>query len=215
MAIARSAEPHRVAAAFAYGREEIIPAMLRRLVDWLAELLPWSWGTFGYYLYRHVQTDSDHHGPQARLLVRRLCGTDALRWSEAAEVARTSLEARQRLWNEILLALPIPLLRIAPAASRSGGRWADSACGHGGVALSRHRGVRAQRVREDSRGVTPHPLVCWAIAAAGVARVQVYFSGLPRSGYDELAIIVASLSGIDAVGQKGSDGGRMPDLVVT
>jgi hypothetical protein len=64
MAIARSAEPHRVAAAFAYGREEIIPAMFRRLVDQLAELSPQSWGTLRYYLDRHILTDADRHGPK-------------------------------------------------------------------------------------------------------------------------------------------------------
>lgn len=105
MAMARSAEPHRVAAAFAYGREEIIPAMFRRLVERLAALSPRSWGTFRYYLERHIQTDAEHHGPQARLLVRRLCGHDARRWAEAAEVARTALEARDRLWNAIVLTL--------------------------------------------------------------------------------------------------------------
>jgi hypothetical protein len=105
MAIARSAEPHRVAAAFAYGREEIIPAMFRRLVDQLAEISPRSWGTFRYYLDRHIRTDSDRHGPQTRLLVRRLCGSDDTRWCEAAEAAQTLLEARDRLWNEIALIL--------------------------------------------------------------------------------------------------------------
>lgn len=105
MAIARSAEPHCVAAAFAYGREEIIPAIFRRLVDQLAELSPWSWGTLRYYLDRHIRTDADRHGPQARLLVRSLCGSDGIRWSEAVEAAQTSLEARDRLWNEIVLAL--------------------------------------------------------------------------------------------------------------
>jgi hypothetical protein len=105
MAIARSSEPHRVAAAFAYGREEIIPAMFRRLVNQLAELSPRSWGTLRYYLDRHILTDADRHGPQTRLLVRRLCGSDDIRWAEALEAARTSLEARDRLWNEIVLAL--------------------------------------------------------------------------------------------------------------
>lgn len=105
MAIARSGEPHRVAAAFAYGREEIIPAMFRRLVDRLAELSPRSWGTLRYYLDRHIGTDADRHGPQARLLVRRLCGSDNILWSEVAETARTSLEARARLWDEIVLTL--------------------------------------------------------------------------------------------------------------
>jgi Protein of unknown function (DUF3050) len=105
MAIARSVEPHRVAAAFAFGREEIIPAMFHQVVEQLVALTPQSWQTFRYYLGRHLQTDEDHHGPQARLLVRRLCGHDARRWDEAAEVAQTALEARDRLWNEILQTL--------------------------------------------------------------------------------------------------------------
>jgi hypothetical protein len=105
MAIARSPDPHRVAAAFAYGREEIIPAMFGRLVNRLADLSPRSWGTFRYYLDRHIQADEDRHGPQARLLVERLCGSDDIRWSEAAEAARISLEARDKLWNEIVLTL--------------------------------------------------------------------------------------------------------------
>jgi len=106
MASARAPEPHRVAAALAYGREEIIPAMFCRLVDRLAALSPRSWGTFRYYLDRHIRTDADRHGPQTRLLVRRLCGRDAIRWAEAVEIARTALEARDRLWNAIVLTLP-------------------------------------------------------------------------------------------------------------
>jgi pyrroloquinoline quinone (PQQ) biosynthesis protein C len=101
LAIARSPEPHRVAAAFAYGREEIIPAMFRRLVDRLATVSPQSWGTFRYYLERHIQTDADRHGPQSRLLVRRLCGDDPGRWSEAMAVAESVLKARDALWAEI------------------------------------------------------------------------------------------------------------------
>jgi hypothetical protein len=101
LAIARSPEPHRVAAAFAYGREEIIPAMFRRLVDRLATVSPRAWGTFRYYLERHIHTDADRHGPQSRLLVRRLCGDDPNRWSEAMTVAQTVLQARDALWTEI------------------------------------------------------------------------------------------------------------------
>lgn len=105
MAIARSARPHCVAAAFAYGREEIIPAMFRQLVDRLAELSPRSWRTLRYYLDRHIGKDAERHGPQAHLLVRRLCGSDDTLWSEAAEAARTSLEARARLWDEVVVTL--------------------------------------------------------------------------------------------------------------
>jgi hypothetical protein len=102
MSIARAAEPHRVAAAFAYEREEIIPGMFRRVVDHLAELAPQSWGTFRYYLDRHIETDGDRHGPHARQLVIRLCGNDGRRWAEAAATARFSLEAREALWGDIV-----------------------------------------------------------------------------------------------------------------
>jgi len=101
MAIARSGQPHRVAAAFAYGREEIIPAMFRQLVDQLVALSPRSWATFRYYLDRHIGKDSEQHGPQAKKLVRKLCGTDRTLWSQAIEAAQTSLNARLRLWDAI------------------------------------------------------------------------------------------------------------------
>lgn len=101
IAVARCGKPHRVAAAFAYGREEIIPAMFRRLVAQLAEVSPRSWRTFRYYLDRHIGTDADRHGPQSRDLLRRLCGNDQVLWSEAVETARSSLEARVRLWDDL------------------------------------------------------------------------------------------------------------------
>jgi hypothetical protein len=85
--------------------------------------------------------------------------------------------------------------------------------GQCGVALSWHLGFREPLVRDDRRGVTPDPFGLRSIVAAALERVQVSFSRLPRSGHDELAIIVARLPGRDAVGQQGSDAGRMPDLV--
>jgi hypothetical protein len=105
LGIIATAEPHRVAAAFAYGREEIIPDMFRRLVDQLADVDPDSWETFRYYLERHITTDADRHGPQARALLARYCQDDARLWAEAATTARVSLEARLRLWDAISAAL--------------------------------------------------------------------------------------------------------------
>ena len=106
LAIARSGQPHRVASAFAYGREEIIPAMFRKLVDRLAAVSPRSWSTFRYYLDRHIGKDSERHAPQAQMLVRKLCGSDQTLWSQATEAAQTSLEARLRLWDRISCELP-------------------------------------------------------------------------------------------------------------
>ncbi len=105
MAIARSGLPHCVAAAFAYGREEIIPAMFRRLVDRLVDVSPQSWSALDYYLDRHIRTDAEDHGPRARLLAERLCGGDDRRWAEAENAARVSLEARARLWDEVVATL--------------------------------------------------------------------------------------------------------------
>ncbi len=102
MKIIRDGEPHRVAAAFAYGREEIIPGMFRKLIEPLAELAPEAWGTMLYYLDRHIHTDGDKHAPLARALVRTLCADDDVRWAEAVETARMALEARQKFWDEIL-----------------------------------------------------------------------------------------------------------------
>ena len=102
MAVARSRDVHRIAAAFAYGREEVIPAMFRRLVEELAAVSPEGWSTLRYYLDRHIGEDADRHGPLARELVARICGSDNLLWSEAQEMARSMLRARIVLWDEVL-----------------------------------------------------------------------------------------------------------------
>jgi len=102
MAVARSRDVHRIAAAFAYGREEVIPAMFRRLADELAAVSPEAWSTFRYYLDRHISEDADRHGAFARELVARICGSDNLLWSEAQEMARSMLGARIVLWDEVL-----------------------------------------------------------------------------------------------------------------
>lgn len=92
---------HRIAAAFTYGREEVIPDMFRRLVRQLAQRAPQRWGKFLYYLERHIEVDGGQHGPLAHRLLARLCGDDAQRWREAGEAARRALTARLQLWDAI------------------------------------------------------------------------------------------------------------------
>jgi hypothetical protein len=101
LAIARCGEPHRIAAAFAYGREEVIPAMFQQIIARLAAASPCAWDTLRYYLERHIGRDAEQHGPQADRLARKLCGDDATRWLQATEAARTSLEARVNLWDAV------------------------------------------------------------------------------------------------------------------
>lgn len=99
-----------VAAAFAYGREEVIPDMFRRVVERLAGGAPAAWGTFRYYLQRHIGTDAERHGPAARRLVAALCGADAVRWRAATAAARRSLAARLALWDALAADLRVALV---------------------------------------------------------------------------------------------------------
>ena len=101
LTIASSGSAHLIAAAFTYGREEVIPDMFRRVVAQLAEGDPASWSDFRFYLERHIEHDEDAHGPQSRALLRRLCGDDAVKWREAEAVARRALNARIALWDAV------------------------------------------------------------------------------------------------------------------
>lgn len=101
-AILHQGDAHRIAAAFTYGREDVIPDMFRRLVAVLAARAPASWNGFLYYLNRHIEVDGDHHGPLAQRLIASLCGDDLQKWREAEEAARQALSARIALWDAIL-----------------------------------------------------------------------------------------------------------------
>lgn len=101
--IALSGQPHRIAAAFALGREDVIPAIFRRVVERLALVAPDRWSTFEYYLKRHIGHDEDVHGPLALRIFERLCGDDDDQaWAEAAQAARESLQARLTLWDNLV-----------------------------------------------------------------------------------------------------------------
>lgn len=100
-----SGRPHAVAAAFTFGREDLIPAMFRQLVGDLRARFPGQLDTFTYYLDRHIQLDEEVHAPLAQQMVRELCGDDSARWEECRQVTVRCLEARMALWNGIKPAL--------------------------------------------------------------------------------------------------------------
>ena len=102
MKVAESPDIHRIAAAFTYGREEVIPSMFRQLVERFSAQAPDRWSSFLYYLNRHITHDADRHGPMSRALTARLCGDDEARWHDANVAAREALESRLVLWDEIL-----------------------------------------------------------------------------------------------------------------
>ena len=94
--------PHVIAAAFAVGREQMIPEMFVRIVRALAGSHPGELETFKLYLERHIELDRSEHGPLAARMLRTLCGRHRLRWEEATSAAISALEGRGRLWDAVL-----------------------------------------------------------------------------------------------------------------
>lgn len=103
MELAMDGKPHEVAAAFCYGREDLIPDMFSELLRPLsAQGLQLGGTRIQYYIERHILLDSHEHAPLARRLVALLCGADDLRWLEASAAANGALEARVGLWDGVL-----------------------------------------------------------------------------------------------------------------
>jgi hypothetical protein len=90
-----------IASAFAFGREDLLPDVFRRLVEELDEVAGGCLGDFRYYLDRHIELDGGEHGPMAERLVEGLCGDDPDLWRSAEAAAVRSLEARMVLWDGI------------------------------------------------------------------------------------------------------------------
>ncbi len=99
--LAMKGQPHEVAAAFFYGREDVIPDMFSRFV----ESLPNQGVTverFGHYLRRHIELDANDHGPLSKRLLATLCDNQQHRESEAIATASRAISQRISLWDGIL-----------------------------------------------------------------------------------------------------------------
>jgi hypothetical protein len=94
---------HAQAAAFAFGREDLIPDMFAQVVSVNDRV--GSLGTFVDYLARHIQVDSEEHTPMAMQMLADLCGDDHAKWADCAQTINLALAARARLWDGILAAI--------------------------------------------------------------------------------------------------------------
>lgn len=102
---------HSVAAAFVHGRESVIPQMFQRILD--------DWGigieqapTFRYYLERHIEVDSEDHGPAAEKLLARLVDGDPQRAEDAYACAIAAVESRIALWDGMRQSMSEPLVEV-------------------------------------------------------------------------------------------------------
>jgi len=96
---------HEIAAAFTFGREDLIPDMFRGFIREQDARLSGRLAMLRWYLDRHIEVDGEDHGPMALRMVSELCGDDPVKWSEAAEAAETALRARIALWDGIASSL--------------------------------------------------------------------------------------------------------------
>ena len=113
-------KPHATAAAFTFGREDLIPEMFRGFIRDLNQRLAGEISIFQWYLERHIEVDGEEHGPMAREMMIALCRDevgrdDKSKWAEAAEAAETALQARLALWDALIP--PRPLAAAASIAS--------------------------------------------------------------------------------------------------
>ena len=94
--------PHRIAAAFTFGREDLIPAMFTEILHNFQDNFPETdLSKLIYYFERHIELDADEHGPMAMQMIDALCGSDEKKWREAEAVSVEALEKRISLWDAI------------------------------------------------------------------------------------------------------------------
>ena len=93
---------HEIAAAFTFGREDLIPSMFTAILkNFQASFPETDLRKLIYYFERHIELDADEHGPMAMQMISELCSTDAQKWKEVEAVSILALEKRIGLWDAI------------------------------------------------------------------------------------------------------------------
>ena len=93
---------HEIAAAFTFGREEVIPDMFLEIIQNTEKNQNVHLKKINYYLQRHIELDGDEHGPLAHEMLVNLCGQDNVKWNEVCIASKAALKHRILLWDYVL-----------------------------------------------------------------------------------------------------------------
>lgn len=98
----KNGKAHEIAAAFTFGREDLIPNMFTEILNELKNNFPeTNLEELIYYFERHIELDADEHGPMAFKMIDDLCGNDVIKWKEVAIISKQALQMRIKLWDAI------------------------------------------------------------------------------------------------------------------
>lgn len=97
----QSGEPHKIAAAFTFGREDLIPDLFLAIINDAQNTKDKLYPRLRYYLERHIEIDGEDHGPLSLEMVSELCGEEDYKWEDALRIAVEALIHRIRLWDAI------------------------------------------------------------------------------------------------------------------
>lgn len=108
--VINSGKLHIIAAAFTFGREDLIPDLFTGLVAELNARFTGELDILQYYLERHIEVDGGQHGSLAHQMLEHLCLEDPQRWNEATLAAKEALQVRIALWDAIAVNIKTGIL---------------------------------------------------------------------------------------------------------